>query len=50
MKNLDIRIYSQDIRMEFDIEKCSMLIMKRRRGTTEIIELPNKKSHREKEN
>ena len=36
------RIYSQDIGMEFGIEKCSILIIKStKRQTTEGIELPN---------
>ncbi len=37
-----VRIYSQDIGMEFGIEKCAMLIMKSgKRHMTEGIELPN---------
>ena len=37
-----IRIYSQDIEMEFGIEKCVMLIMKSgKRQITEGIEMPN---------
>ena len=37
-----IRIYRQDIGMEFGIEKCALLIMKsERRETAERIELPN---------
>ena len=37
-----IRIYNQDIRMDFDIKKCGMLIMKSgKRQTVEEIELPN---------
>ena len=37
-----LRIYSEDIQMEFGIEKCVMLIMKsRKRQMTEGIELPN---------
>ena len=37
-----IRIYNQDIGMEFGIEKCVMLIMRsRRRKIMEGIELPN---------
>ena len=37
-----IGIYSQDIGMEFEIEKCAMLIMKKGKGnTTEGIELLN---------
>ena len=42
-----IRIYSQDIGMEFGMEKCTKLIMKR--GKREIIEgteLPNQESIR----
>ena len=35
-------IYNEDIRMEFSIEKCAMLIMKSgKRQMTEGIELPN---------
>ena len=38
-----IKIYSQDIGMEFDIENCAMLIMRRgKRKITERIELPNR--------
>ena len=37
-----IRMYSQDIGMEFGIEKCAILIMKReKRLRTEEGELPN---------
>ena len=37
-----VRIYSQDIGMEFGIEKCAMLVMKRcKRHITDGIELPN---------
>ena len=37
-----VRIYSQDIGMEFGIEKCAMLVMKSgKRHTTDGIELPN---------
>ena len=37
-----LRIYSQDIGMEFDIEKCAMLVMKSgKRHLTDEIELPN---------
>ena len=37
-----IRIYSQDIGMEFGLEKCAMLIMRNgKRQMTEGIELPN---------
>ena len=37
-----VRIYSQDVGMEFDIEKCTMLIMKRgKRHICVGVELPN---------
>ena len=37
-----VRIYSQDIRMEFGIEKCTMLVMKSgKRHMTDGMELPN---------
>ena len=37
-----VRIYSQDIRMEFGIEKCSMLVMKSgEQHLTDGMELPN---------
>ena len=37
-----LRIYSQDIGMEFDIEKCAMLVMKSsKRHMTDGIKLPN---------
>ena len=37
-----IRIYSQDIGMEFGIEKCTLLVMKSgKRTLTDGIELPN---------
>ena len=37
-----VRIYSQDIGMEFDIEKCATLIMKSdKRYMTDGMELPN---------
>ena len=37
-----MRIYSQDIGLEFDIEKCAMLVMKSgKRHMTEGVELPN---------
>ena len=37
-----VRIYSQDIGMEFGIEKCAMLVMKSgKRHLTERIDLPN---------
>ena len=49
-----ITIYSEDKRMEFGIEKCSVLIMKSgKRQITEGIELPNQERNRtleEKEN
>ena len=36
-----VRIYSQDIGMEFGIEKCAMLVMKRgKRHTTDGLEQP----------
>ena len=42
-----IRIYSHDIRMEFDIEKCAILILKSgKREITEGIELPNQEKIR----
>ena len=38
-----VRIYSQDIGMEFGIEKCAMLVMKSgKRQLTDGMELPNK--------
>ena len=37
-----VRIYSQDIGMEFGIEKCAMLIMKSgKRHMTDEMEVPN---------
>ena len=37
-----VRIYSQDIGMEFGIEKCAMLVMKSgKRHLTDRMELPN---------
>ena len=37
-----VRIYRQDIGMEFGIEKCAMLLMKSdKRHMTEGVELPN---------
>ena len=37
-----VTIYSQDIGMEFGIEKCATLVMKSgKRHTTDGIELPN---------
>ena len=42
-----IRIYSQDIGMEFAIDKCSMLVMKsRKRCMTGGIELPDQEEIR----
>ena len=37
-----MRIYSQDIKMEFGIEKCAMFVMNSgKRNVTEGVELPN---------
>ena len=37
-----VRIYNQDIEMEFSIEKCAMLVMKSgKRHVTEGMEQPN---------
>ena len=37
-----VRIYSQDIGMEFGIEKCAMLVMKSgKRHVSDKMELPN---------
>ena len=37
-----VRMYSQNIRMEFGIENCAMLVMKSgKRHMTEGMELPN---------
>ena len=37
-----VRIYSPDIKMEFGIEKCTMLVFKGcKRYITERVELPN---------
>ena len=48
-----VRIYSQDIGMEFGIEKCVMLVMKSgKRHLTDGMELPNQdkiRTFREKE-
>ena len=42
-----VRIYSQDIRMEFGIVKCAMLVMKSgKRHMTEGIEIPNQEKVR----
>ena len=53
-KNLEIlintvRIYSQDIGMEFSIEKCTMLVMKSdKRHRNDEIELPNQDNSRKR--
>ena len=48
-----VRIYNQDIDMGFDIEKCTMLVIKSgKRRITEGVELPNQvfiRTHGEKE-
>ena len=37
-----VRIYRQDIRMEFGIEKCAMLVLKSgKQHITDGMELPN---------
>ena len=42
-----MRIYSQDLRMEFRIEKCAMLVMKRgKRHLTDGMGLPNQEKFR----
>ena len=42
-----VRIYSQDIGIEFGIEKCAMLIMENgKRHMTKGIELPNEEKIR----
>ena len=42
-----IRIYSQDIGVEFSIEKCAMLVMKSgKRHLTDRMELPNQDKFR----
>ena len=42
-----VKIYNQDIRMEFGIEKCATLIMKRRKWhMTEGMDLPNQEKIR----
>ena len=42
-----IRIYSQNIRMEFGIEKCALIVMKSgKRHLTDGIELPNQEKIR----
>ena len=49
-----VRIYSQDIGMEFGLEKCAMLVMKSgKRHMMEEVELPKQEKNRtlrEKEN
>ena len=41
-----MRIYNQDIQMEFDIKKCTMLIMKSgKRQITEGIEIPKSRKN-----
>ena len=40
-----MRIYSQDMGMKYDIEKCTILIIKKwQRQMTEGIELPNEEN------
>ena len=42
-----VRIYSQDIGMEFGIEKCAVLVMKNgKRHITDGMELPNQEKIR----
>ena len=42
-----VRIYSQDIGMEFGIEKCAMLVMRSgKRYMSEGTELPNQEKNR----
>ena len=41
-----IRMYSQDIGMEFGIETCAMLIIKRGEKKAEEIELSNQERNR----
>ena len=42
-----VRIYSEDIGMEFGIDKCTMLVIKSRKQLmTEGIELPNREKIR----
>ena len=42
-----IRIYTQDIGMEFGIEKCAMLVMKKgKKEITKGIELPSQEKIR----
>ena len=38
---IHVRIYSQDIEMEFGIEKCAMLVMKSGKWHMTGVELPN---------
>ena len=45
-----VRIYSQDIKMEFGIEKCAMLVMKTgKRHMTDGMELPNDEKSKKKD-
>ena len=37
-----VRIYSQDIGMEFGIEKCAVLVMKTGKHPTDGMELPSR--------
>ena len=41
-----VRIYSQDIGMEFSIAKCAMLVMKSGKHLTDGMELPNQEGMR----
>ena len=41
-----IRIYNLDIGIEFSIEKCTMLIKKRKRQIMDVIELQNQKRNK----
>ena len=41
-----IRIYSHDLRMEFGIGKCALLVKKRKKEIAEGIELPNQEGIR----
>ena len=45
----EVRIYRQDIGMEFGIEKCAMLVMKSgKRHISDGMELPNQDRHKRK--
>ena len=47
LQTLAVRIYAQDIGMEFSIEKCAILIMKSgKRDMTKEMELPNQEKLR----